>query len=284
MTSTAPYQALLQRETIEHVIDGPPVINHSEAWGHLITVVVAGGPRGAHTIATHMIVSGSGDRLSKDRRRVEMIGIPLYTTSSAWITLASTVARYIEGLPNVTVAIENKGNGTEFRHRLSKLAPTARCVSIQWGDVPVCPAYAARFSNARAQAYVHAAEAIKDRAIRLTSAMADTILCQGSDLAYTFDHRGAYRLESEIEQYIAGIDQPAVWDSIAMAYVEGLDYLPAIEQTSAADAWGLDLERIGKDAERGIGASSGDTLRLLTEVLELRKLKAEFAAVESRSL
>lgn len=287
MTSDTPIKYLLSREAIESAVEGPPVIHASEQWGHFIGVVVGADLQRTYTVATHMVMSGHGDRLAFGaRRRVETVGTPLFSDSKDLAAMAQQLMGYAKTLPNVTITVDETGLGLTFLSILQQLAKELpqparrlRCTGALYGGKVKDPAYARRFVTPRAQAYVHTAEAFKDGAVRLDN-MPCTMIKQGSEIPYDFDDHGRFRVDRSGARPPA--DATGVWDTVAMAFLAGVDFLPAASepQVPVPGAIALDLDRIAQDALRGIGASSGDTLRLVAEVREYRELQAQFADIE----
>jgi len=214
---------LLTREEIEKAIDGPPVIRHDERWGHMLTVVVAAGVGRYCTVATHLLVAGEGNRTHPDRRRVEKVGVPVFSDSENLRGLIHQVIDYAMDLPNVTVAIDTSGIGIHFLKQLQELAPGLRVRGVQFGGVI---RHAKRYHTPRAQAYVEAAEAIRDGAVRLCSAMGDAISRQGRALPYSFDENGLYRIPPYAQMCAQPAGPPDLWDTVAMAFLDGVTVTP----------------------------------------------------------
>lgn len=270
---------LLSREAIEDAMERPPVIGEREPWGHLIGVVVGGSVARPNTIATHMRIIGTGGRLATDRRRVETMDVPLCSPTFDLEYLARRLLDYVADLANVTIAVDPLGLGTYFLKLLNELAPGTRTAVAGFGGVPTRQDSAARFATRRAQAYVHTAEGLRDGVVRINH-MQDTLVKQGSNQAYSLDAQGRYHMGADSH---GGVPRGRVdmFDTLAMAFLDDVGYAPAAVQATT-DNKTQKLARIEQDALRGIGASSGDTLRLVAEVAEYRRLKADFDNIPSR--
>lgn len=214
---------LLTREEIEKAIVGPPVIRHDEPWGHMLAVVVAAGVGRYCTVVTHLLVAGEGNRTHANRRRVEEVGVPVYSDSENWESLVRQLVDYAAGLPNVTITIDTAAMGLQFLKRVQELAPALSVRGVQFGGEI---RQAKRFHTRRAQAYVETAEAIQDGAVRLCSAMGDTMIRQAREIPYWFDESGLYHIPRYMELCTRPAGAPDLWDTVAMAFLDGVSFTP----------------------------------------------------------
>jgi hypothetical protein len=227
---------LLSSVAIERVIEGPRVIQDSEAWGHMIVVDVSAGVGRDKTVATHMRVIGHGDRMMQNRRRIEVVDVPVYTNTLDWTPVAVKLLEYCAPLSNPTIVIDASGMGEQFLKRLIELGTgNANVIGVQWGKPTFKNAYRQRFYNQRAQATVHAAEAVKDGAIRFISKYKRDLLDQGSRMPYILDGLGRYQVARKQDMASEGLASPDYFDTISMAYLEDADYVPAAGEAVSAN-------------------------------------------------
>lgn len=217
---------LLSRENLEACL--PPskasVINADEAPGFLISVVVGAGTYRQLTVAGLFRVTGEGDRLSLNSRRVEMVEVLLKSASEDLLQMASVVFDAAKELSNCTILVDQGGLGTHFI-KILEILGAERVIGSTWGREAEGTEHRARFFNLRAQCNVHAAEALKDGRISLV-ADADLVE-QGSKLPYYFDEYGRYHMRSKEEMHKLKIPACDAWDTVAMAFLESATYVPA---------------------------------------------------------
>lgn len=219
---------LLSQAALERVIEGPNVILPGEAYGHLIVVDVAAGVGRDKTVATHMKVIGNGDRMSADRRRIEVVAVPVYTNTEDWTPVAVKVLDYAAQFSNVTIIVDTNGMGNQFLKRLIELSGGGiHAKGVRWGELPFSNEYRKRFVNQRAQSTVHAVEAIKDGVVRLSSQYKKDLIDQGSRIPYFLDELGRYHIARKQDMAAEGLPSPDLLDTIAMAFLESADYVPA---------------------------------------------------------
>lgn len=221
---------------------GSPILP-GEAYGHVIIVDVAAGVGRDKTVATHMKMIGKGDRmLNEHRRRIEVVDIPVYSSSEDWTPLAVKLRDYAMRFPNVTIVIDVSAMGIQFLKRLQELQEGSMViVGVAWGKNPHSNAYRERFINQRAQSTVHAAEAIKDGVVKLSTKHKRDMIEQGSRLPYSLDEKGRYKIASKESMAADGLDSPDLFDTICMAFLEDVNYIACLEeietiQTSRSDA------------------------------------------------
>ncbi|MBA1218155.1 MULTISPECIES: hypothetical protein [Pseudomonas] len=222
---------LLSQVALERVIEGPRVIQDSEAWGNLIVVDVSAGVGRDKTVATHLRVIGHGDRMMPNRRRIESVDVPIYTNTEDWTPICVRLLEYCAVLSNPTIIIDTSAMGEQFMKRLIELGSgNCHIRGVQWGALPFKNEYRDRFINQRAQATVHAAEAIKDGAVRLGSKYKKDLLDQGSRMPYVLDGLGRYQVASKQLMATEGLSSPDYFDTICMAFLEDADYVPAASE------------------------------------------------------
>lgn len=234
---------LLSTNMIERAIASASPILPGEEWGHLIVVDVAAGVGRDKTVATHLRVSGKGDRMANaTRRRVEVVDIPIYSATEDWTPLAVKLRDYAMNLPNVTIVIDVSAMGKQFQRRLEELQVGSMIVQgVQWGARPHSNENRKRFINQRAQCTVHATEAIKDGVVKLSTKHKRDLIDQGSRLPYAFDELGRYKIASKESMASDGLSSPDLFDTICMAFLEDVNYVACSEesefvQTSRAES------------------------------------------------
>ncbi|MFJ3685532.1 hypothetical protein [Pseudomonas sp. NPDC090208] len=234
---------LLSTAMLERAIAADSPILPGEEWGHVIVVDVAAGVGRDKTVATHMRVSGKGDRMARERRRkVEVVDIPIYSASEDWTPLAVKLRDYAMQFPNVTVVIDITAMGVQFMKRLEELQEGSMIIQgVQWGAAPHSNEYRKRFINQRAQCTVHAAEAIKDNVVKLSPRYQRDLIDQGSRLPFDLDDKGRYRIESKATMAADGLPSPDLFDTISMTFLEDVNYVAcndeiAYVQTSRAQS------------------------------------------------
>jgi hypothetical protein len=237
---------LISRAAVERCIEGPRVILEGEAYGHVIVVDVAAGVGRDKTVATHFKVIGNGDRMSPDRRRVEVVDVPVYTSTEDWTPVARKVLDYAAAFSNVTIIVDTNAMGNQFLKRLIELgAGGIHCKGVRWGELPFSNEYRKRFLNQRAQSTVHAIEAIKDGAIRFTNKYKKDLLDQSSRMPYHLDELGRYHIARKQDMAAENLSSPDFFDTVCMVFLESADYVPARgeSETLQVDKRELALER-----------------------------------------
>jgi hypothetical protein len=238
---------LLGRSVIEKRIDTGPVIAPGLEYGHMLIVDVAAGVFRDKTVCTHVHVWGSGDRMDAEPRHVDVIDIPVFSNALDWGPVARMVKDYADRLSNVTIVVDVGGQGVQFAKRLEELGCT-NVVGINWGMLCFKRRNKERFVNLRAQCSVHAAEAVKDGRISFTDQYKKELLDQGSRIPFTFDDRARWKIESKENMAAEGIPSPDLWDTVCMAFLEGVHYLPA-DGITIADASASSLDEVRKAAQ-----------------------------------
>lgn len=229
---------LLSSVMIERAIEQASPILPGEEWGHLIIVDVAAGVGRDKTVATHLRVSGRGDRMANERRRrVEVVDIPIYSASEDWTPLAVKLRDYAMRLPNVTIVIDVTAMGKQFQRRLEELQEGSMIIQgVLWGARPHSNENRKRFINQRAQCTVHATEAIKDGVVKLSAKYKRDLIDQGSRLPYSFDELGRYKIASKESMAADGLSSPDLFDTLCMAFLEDVNYVACSEETEVAQS------------------------------------------------
>ncbi|WP_163003742.1 hypothetical protein [Pseudomonas viridiflava] len=229
---------LLSTAMIERAMTINSPILPGEEWGHVIVVDVAAGVGRDKTVATHMRVSGKGDRMMGSRRRkVEIVDVPIYSASEDWTPLAVKLRDYAQGLPNVTVVIDVSAMGMQFLRRLEELQLGNMVLKgVLWGARPYSNEYRKRFVNQRAQSTVHAAEAIRDGAMRLSAKYKRDLIEQGSRIPFSLDELGRFKIASKESMAADGLSSPDYFDTIAMVFLEDVNYISCSEESATMQA------------------------------------------------
>jgi hypothetical protein len=227
---------LLSGAMLERAIAASSPILPGEEWGHVIVVDVAAGVGRDKTVATHLRVSGKGDRMANERRRkVEVVDVPIYSATEDWTPLAVKLRDYAMQFPNVTIVIDVNAMGIQFMRRLEELQMGSMIIQgVQWGARPHSNENRKRFINQRAQCTVHATEAIKDNVVKLAPKYKRDLIDQGSRLPYSFDELGRYKIASKESMAADGLSSPDLFDTICMAFLEDVNYVACTEETSVA--------------------------------------------------
>lgn len=223
---------LLGRAIIEKRISAPPVIAPEEPYGHMIIVDVAAGVYRDKTVASHVRVIGSGDRVDADPRRVDLVDIPVFSNALDWGPVARMVVDYAATLSNCVIVVDVGGQGIQFAKRLEEMG-AGNVIKINWGLPCFQKKNKDRFANLRAQCSVHAAEAVKDGRITFPGKQKKELLDQGSRIPFGFDERARWKIASKQDMAAEGIPSPDLWDTVCMAFLEGVFYIQA--DSAAAD-------------------------------------------------
>lgn len=228
---------LLSTAMIEKAMALDSPILPGESFGHVIIVDVAAGVGRDKTVATHLKMTGRGDRMASNRRKVEVVGVPVYSGSEDWTPLAVKVRDYAMRFPNVTIVVDISAMGIQFLKRLEELQEGSMSIKgVAWGARPFSNEYRKRFINQRAQCTVHATEAIKDGVVKLSTMYKRDLINQGSRIPYAFDEHGRYKIESKVAMAADGLQSPDLFDTICMAFLEDVDYIPCtVESESVQD-------------------------------------------------
>jgi len=218
---------LLGTAMLERAMSIESPILQGDSWGHVVIVDVAAGVMRDKTVATHLRISGKGDRMAPDRRRVEVVDVPVYSSSEDWTPLAVKVLDYTMRLKNPTIVVDVSAMGIQFLKRLQELQDGSIVIKgVTWGARPFSNEYRKRFINQRAQCTVHAAEAIKDGVVKLSTKYKRDLINQGSRLPYAFDEQARYKIASKESMAADGLPSPDLFDTICMAFLEDVDYIP----------------------------------------------------------
>ncbi len=104
-----------------------------------------------------------------------------------------------------------------------------------------------QFVNLRAQCSVHAAEA-QDGGISFSRVHTRELLDQGSQIPFVFDDQTRWKIMSKEDMAKDGIPSPDLWDTLRMAFLEGVNFMPA-DGITIADAGASALEAARKAAQ-----------------------------------
>jgi hypothetical protein len=215
---------MLGRSTIEKCIGAPAVIKAGEFYGHLVVVDVAAAAHRDKTVAFHCKVIGTGDRMEPDPRRMDAVGIPLFTNGLDWTPSARIIADYVARLSNCTVVVDAHGMGVQFAKRLEEFG-VEHVIKAYWGTKNFSKRYKDRFFNKRAQCAIHAKEAIEDGRVTLTDQYQADLLDQGSRIPFGMDDHGRWRIAGKDDMAKDGIPSPDLFDTVCMAFLENVSYI-----------------------------------------------------------
>lgn len=240
---------LLSTAMLESAMAMTSPILPGESYGNVIIVDVAAGVGRDKTVATHVKMTGRGDRMMPNRRKIEVVDVPVYSASEDWTPLAMHVINYAMTVKNPTIVIDVSAMGIQFLKRLEELQDGSMSIKgVAWGARPFANEYRKRFINQRAQSTVHACEAIKDGVVKLSVKYKRDLISQGSRLPYAFDEQGRYKIASKESMASDGLASPDLFDTICMAFLEDVDYIPC----------GVDSENIQSDRKASAMAKASE--------------------------
>lgn len=226
---------LLGRSAIERMIHSPPLrlvkpaIAPGEPWGHVLIIDVAAGVLRDKTVVLHTRMSGDGDRVDLDPRKVDVVAIPVYTNTLDWEDVVGRVVDYTRNLSNVTFVVDVGGQGEQFARTMERRG-LINVKRVQWGNPPWRKKNKERFFNQRAQCSVHASEAVKDGRVTFIADHQKDLLDQGSRIPYHFDEKARYHImPKEQMKEKEGLPSPDLWDTVCMAYLDDVHYITASE-------------------------------------------------------
>lgn len=219
---------LLSRRSIERRIGVQRVIGDHEPYGNLLLVDVAAGIYRDKTVATHARVIGQGGPEAVDPRRMDVMGIPVFTNSHDWTDAAALVAHTARGLSNCTVLVDVGGQGVQFAKLLERLE-VPNIIRVNWGLLPFRKEYRERFINLRAQANVHLKYAVEQCRISFAvpANCEKEMLDQGSRIPFFFDEKARWKIQSKEDMKVDGLPSPDIWDSISFGFLENATYIQA---------------------------------------------------------
>lgn len=217
---------LLGRNVVERVIDAPYVIGDDEPYGNVFVIDVGAGVYRDKTVGSHFRVIGSGDRIDPDPRRADLVDVPVFTNSLDWDGAARLTVDYVSRLSNCTVIVDVGGQGVQFAKRLEKLG-LGNVIHSNWGNPCFKKRNKERFANLRAQACVHAAEAIKDGRMSIVGRYRNDLISQATRIPFFFDERARWKIMSKEDMAKEGIPSPDLFDTIAMLFLESAHYIVA---------------------------------------------------------
>ena len=239
---------LLGKGVIQARIDGPDVIYADEPYGNLLIIDVAAGVHRDKTVATHVRVIGDDDRVGDNPRRIQVMSVPLYTNALDWTPVARIATDFAATLSNCVVVVDCGGQGIQFAKRMEEFG-CPNVEKVNWGLKPFKKRNKDRFFNLRAQCCVHAAEAVRDGRIKFTTDYQADLLDQGSRIPFFIDERGLWHIQKKEDMAKDGIPSPDFWDTICMAFMEGINYMQAEATSSIVSAAKLDSARQAAIAE-----------------------------------
>lgn len=218
---------LLGRSAIERRICAAPTIKPEEPWGNVIIIDVAAGVYRDKTVAMHVKMIGTGDRLDDDPRRVDVVSVPVFSNSLDWTDVCGRVVDYARTLSNCTFVVDVGGQGEQFARLLERMG-VATIIKVNWGEQSFKTKNKKRFFNQRAQCSVHASEAVKDARITFTREHEGDLLDQGSRIPFWFDEKARYHImPKEKMKEDEGLPSPDLWDVVCMAFLDTVHYITA---------------------------------------------------------
>lgn len=237
---------LVGRAAIEARIGAKRVIGDEEPWGNLLIIDVAAGVYRDKTAVYHARACGNGDRLDEDPRRLDTVGIPVYSNTLDWTGVVGRLVDYQRTISNPTFVVDIGGQGEQFA-RLMEQQGLTNIIRVLWGEQSFKKKNKQRFFNQRAQCSVHAAEAVRDGRITFTHEHSKDLLDQGSRIPYYFDEKARYHiLPKERMKEEEGLPSPDLWDTVCMAYLDTVHY------TAADRTRGSALQQAVEDAAQAM--------------------------------
>jgi hypothetical protein len=191
-------------------------IEHTEAWGWVLTVDVAEGVHRDSSVATMAKVSGHGPE-----RRVEVVWTEEFLDKNE-----KEFARFIESLyhdpkyPALTIAVDGDGAGRTVILELEENG--IPCERIHWGLPCHTTSDQKRFINQRAYAHLKLREAIFEE--RFKGPINKKFVAQASKLPYKIEERGKYRMMPKDQMKSEGIKSPDISDTCCFFFLT--DYIP----------------------------------------------------------
>ncbi len=239
---------LIGRKSVERVVGAARTIRPDEPYGHLVVIDVGAGVHRDKTVVNHFHVTGNGDRLDADPRRVDHIAMPVYSNSLDWATVARQATDYCAALSNATVLVDIGGQGVQFAKMMESLG-CANVIHINWGLYNFKKRLKERFFNQRAQCVVQTTEAIRDGRLSLLDAQKKDLLDQASRTPFHIDEKGRWHIMPKDKMKEEGIPSPDYWDTVAMAFLEDAHYI------------------VADDSYKGGGAQKQATLDAMAEAM-----------------
>ena len=195
-------------------------ITHAEAWGWVLVADVAEGVhRDSSTWALAKVSGYGADRQVEVIRHFE-------TLDQDEMRFAREIHCIVDGIPNITIAVDADGPGRTVVLVLEELGHTVE--RITWGLPPHSDADKKRYMNQRAYASVKAREAIFAKRLRM--APGKKVVEQASRIPYKIDEKGRYAIMPKEQMKSQGIKSPDLFDIHCFFYL--VDYIPATDEAT----------------------------------------------------
>lgn len=226
---------MLGRTALEARVGAPRTIADDEPFGHMVIIDVGAGVYRDKTVVTHAHVIGHGDRLDLDPRRMDVVGVPVFSNSKDWTDIVGEVVEFQRQLSNPTFVVDIGGQGEQFA-RLLERAGLTNIVRVNWGLVNFKKRYKDRFYNRRAQCIKHASEAVQDGRISFIRKHEKDLLDQGSRIPYHFDDKTKIHIMPKEKMAEEGLPSPDYWDTVCMGFLEEATYIQAQQESTATSS------------------------------------------------
>lgn len=228
---------LIARPLVDRAFDSPIVIPASMAWGWFVSVDVAAGEYRDKSTVIIGKMAGFAD-FGEDARRVEVTGIPIYSSSIQPKQLAGRVHEICTSLQDASLFVDAGGMGILFCKELEAF-DTPNLTKVKWGNPCFNKRLKDRFVNQRAQCTVGTRDALRDGrlGIHQTTHKAE-IVSQASRLPYSFDEKARYFIHKKGTKEWEGMPSPDIWDAVCFPFLADASFIvtEGAEETGAAAA------------------------------------------------
>lgn len=237
---------LTPREAIEDCFSRGRIIQDDEPYGWIQLVDIGGGEGRDSSVLTYARIIGTGND-GVDARRLEIVRIPLYAnTRNIHNFLGDVRAHSLDKDESMITAIDVMGLGHGAPSFLES-AGMSNIHKVRWGNSCFQTENKELYNNMVAHAHVSLQRAILDgRVSFLTDAHRTRILDEGARIPYGFDNQFRYKILSKQERSGMGIPSPDIWDTLAFAFLEGLQY--NVHSNYGADTDSKAQEKLSKYA------------------------------------
>ncbi|POA45602.1 hypothetical protein C1893_23400 [Pseudomonas sp. MPR-ANC1] len=218
--SRAAGQYLLSDSDIAQALTIESPIPEGVEVKHVIGVRLGGVHRGGMTVAAHMRVYDTPDA----RRLVEVGSYPIHTESGDLKSYGDTLLRHVEALSApATILVDALGEGVQLLHYLQHVvSPHVRCYGMTMGQALPKGGNGKRYVNRRTECSVLAAEAIRNKNMKLALpsdiGFSDPMVLLGSKLPFQFTDEARYRVAKPSEIADAQLPTADLFDAICMAF------------------------------------------------------------------
>lgn len=186
---------------------------------HVFGVRVGGADRKGMTVAAYMKVYDTPDA----RRLVEVVEYPVRSDQHDIKGHAEALFKHAHALPNATILVDVLGDGLVFfKHLQAFTSPTVARYGMTMGQALPKGGNGKRFANRRTECSVLAAEAIKNKNMKLVlptdSALSDPLVLLGSKIPYELTTETRYLVAKPSQIAHAQLPTADLFDAICMAY------------------------------------------------------------------